>query len=206
MKRLSFDPARCSLCGACALACSLSRCGRPEPAESRIRIECAGPDEPLRSAVCAHCEQPACVSACMRGIIEKDEKSGLVTRRWENCFACGACAVYCPVGASSQEPSKKAFTACDLCGGDPLCVAVCPSGALRFEEDAEGSARRRSAYAGRFFGSGGDKAQERPGLPSQADWERIASAVGGRLGVAVDPESLADACSRQRKAWEEEGM
>ena len=81
MKRIAFDPLRCSLCGACMAACTLSKAGKPDLSRSRIRIETAGSCVPLRAAVCRHCEEPACVTACMRGIIDRDPETGLVTRR-----------------------------------------------------------------------------------------------------------------------------
>ena len=77
MKRIAFDPLRCSLCGACAAACALIKAGKPDLSQSRIRIETAGSCVPLRAAVCRHCEEPACVTACMRGIIDKDAETGL---------------------------------------------------------------------------------------------------------------------------------
>ena len=117
----------------------------------------------------------------------------------------GACAVYCPAGASTLEPAKKAFTACDLCGGDPLCAAVCPSEALRFEDDAEGSARRRTSYAARFFGAA-PKEAERPALPGREQWERIAGVVSKRLRLSITASELEAESLSVRKAMEEEGM
>ena len=130
MKRIAFDPFRCSLCGACAAACAMIKVGKPDLSQSRIRIETAGNCVPLRAAVCRHCEEPACVTACMRGIIDKDAETGLVTRRHEGCFRCAACAVNCPVGACVQDEALNAFTACDLCGGNRMgeSVAVDPMG------------------------------------------------------------------------------
>jgi Fe-S-cluster-containing dehydrogenase component len=201
MKRIAFDPLRCSLCGACAAACALIKAGKPDLSQSRIRIETAGSCVPLRAAVCRHCEEPACVTACMRGIIDKDAETGLVTRRHEGCFRCAACAVNCPVGACVQDEALNAFTACDLCGGDPLCVRVCLSGALRLEDDAQTSMELRSGYAVKMF-------EESPAAPEEltdAQWEKIVHILAG-AGIAADAEILKAVRAQIRQNAEEEGM
>ena len=192
MKRIVFDPVKCDLCGACMAACSVVKKGRIDLPQSRIRIETAGSRKPLRAAVCAHCEEPACVTACMRGIIDKDETIGLVTRRYEDCFRCAACLVSCPVGAVLEDKDRKAFIACDLCGKtdgeEPLCVRVCLGGALRFEEEAAASADLRSHYAVKMF-------VEEPAAPAgltDGQWEEIARMIRGESGCAVTVRELKD--------------
>lgn len=100
----------------------------------------------LRAVYCQQCAEPVCVTACMRGIISKGE-DGLVVRKTEDCFRCAACAVMCPVGAPVFEHKANAFVTCDLCGGDPVCAKVCPTGAIRYEEVEETIAAKRDAYA-----------------------------------------------------------
>ena len=201
MKRIMFSPKLCSFCGACSAACSLVKAGRFDPAVSRIRVETAGSCTPLRAAVCRHCEDPACVTACMRGIIEKNEATGLVTRRHEDCFRCAACAVNCPVGACVQDKELNAFTACDLCGGDPLCVKVCLSGALRYEEDAENSASVRSRYAEKMFEEQPKQAEEL----TDGQWEEIRHILE-TAGIHVETDGLKAYRDLLRKAAEEEGL
>ena len=201
MKRIAFDPLRCSLCGVCMAACALIKAGKPDLSQSRIRIETAGSCVPLRAAVCRHCEEPACVTACMRGIIDKDAETGLVTRRHEGCFRCAVCAVNCPVGACVQDEALNAFTACDLCGGDPLCVRVCLSGALRLEDDAQTSSKLRSSYAAKMF-EGDHGAQEDL---ADAQWEEIAGILAD-AGIPTDAAALQAVRAHIRKSAEEEGM
>ncbi|MCR4724345.1 MAG: hypothetical protein K5772_02795 [Clostridia bacterium] len=203
MKRLVFDPARCSLCGACLAACSAVKKGRIDFAQSRIRIETAGSRKPLRAAVCAHCEEPACVTACMRGIIDKGA-DGLVTRRWEECFRCAACLVSCPVGAVLEDTDRKAFIACDLCGKaesgeDPLCVRVCLSGALRFEEETAASADLRSSYALQMFA----EKPAAPADPTDGQWEEIARMIAEECGSPVTVKELKSAQEQLRRDAEE---
>ena len=202
MKRIVFDPAKCSLCGACMAACSAVKKGRINLAQSRIRIETAGSRKPLRAAVCAQCEEPACVTACMRGIIDKEE-SGRVTRRYEDCFRCAACLVSCPVGAVLEDRDMKAFIACDLCGKDggeePLCVRVCLKGALRFEEEAAASADLRSSYAVRMFA-------EKPAVPAEptdGQWEEICRMIEKESGCKLTAAALKDVQEQLRRNAEE---
>ena len=189
MRHVTFDSNRCNLCGVCSAACSLVKTGRFDFSLTRIRIETAGSRVPLRAAICRHCDEPACVTACMRGIIDRDAETGLVTRRHDGCFRCAACAVSCPAGACVQDEALNAFTACDLCGGDPLCVKVCLSGALRFEDDAENSAHLRSLYAEKMF-------EGRADLPvelTDAQWEEICGILTAE-GLAASPEELKEGC------------
>ena len=202
MKRIVFDPAKCSLCGACMAACSAVKKGRIDLAQSRIRIETAGSRKPLRAAVCAQCEEPACVTACMRGIIDKEE-SGRVTRRYEDCFRCAACLVSCPVSAVLEDQDMKAFIACDLCGKDggeePLCVRVCLKGALRFEEEAAASADLRSSYAVRMFA-------EKPAVPAEltdGQWGEICRMIEKESGCKLTAAALKDVQEQLRRNAEE---
>lgn len=205
MKRIAFDPARCAFCGACMMACSLIKTGRIDPSLSRIRIETAGSTHPLRAAVCTHCEEPACVTACMRGIIDKNETSGLVTRRFEDCFRCAACLVSCPVGAVVEDETRKAFVACDLClpdredGRDPLCVRICPGGALRFEEESEASVLARNRYAISMFTEKPQEAQD----PDDGQWEAISRMLAEEIGLLADAGDLKAHRDALRKAAEE---
>ena len=208
MKRILFDPKQCSLCGVCETACSLAKGGSVDADRSRIRIETAGEEKPLRAAVCRHCEEPACVTACMRGIIAKDEESGLVSRKWEDCFRCAACTVYCPVGAIVEDPSLHAFVSCDLCGGDPLCVQVCPNGALRFEDDGAASAWKRSLYAEQMFTGTLRTGAEVAPLPEvpELQWEKTAGILSAKTGTSVTATDLKNRCEARKKAAREEGL
>jgi len=64
-----------------------------------------------------------------------DEGTGSVTIDEEKCVGCGSCAEACPFNSEGViKPSVIAgkFIKCDLCGGDPQCVEICPTGALRY--------------------------------------------------------------------------
>lgn len=108
--------------------------GRPL---SRIVVE---ENKPVTFALsCRHCEEPACVEACITGAMAKDEKTGAVIHDAEKCVGCWMCVMVCPFGGIKQDRRhKKIASKCDLCldnGGDPACVANCPNNALDVVED-----------------------------------------------------------------------
>ena len=144
MKILTFDQSKCISCGACQVICSVEKKGRVQPAESRIHLSSSDGPDALRLAVCQHCTEPVCVSACMRGIISKNPETGRVERKYEDCFRCAACKVMCPVGAVVFDHDVNAFLTCDLCGGDPVCAKVCPTKAICFQDVTEASMSLRN--------------------------------------------------------------
>lgn len=50
----------------------------------------------------------------------------------EGCIRCGACEGACPTAAIAVSPQDVIF--CDMCSGEPKCVANCSTGALKAEE------------------------------------------------------------------------
>jgi len=91
--------------------------------------------------VCRHCEDPACVAACPRDAMRKEE-DGTVRRSANLCSGCRSCVLACPFGVLGDVDGLAGFSRskCHLCfdrtaeGKEPACVATCPTGAIRFEE------------------------------------------------------------------------
>ena len=55
------------------------------------------------------------------------------------CIQCGACADACPYGSIFYHAGEDRYLKCDLCASrreGPLCVQVCPVGALTRVESA----------------------------------------------------------------------
>lgn len=81
---------------------------------------------------CRHCDDPACVNACITGAMHKDKKTGIVSVNEDKCIGCMTCLAVCPVGCI--KPGNIAYK-CDLCQGEePACVKNCPNRALLWLE------------------------------------------------------------------------
>jgi formate dehydrogenase iron-sulfur subunit len=98
--------------------------------------------EPVyRKSQCMHCDEPACVSACLVGALKKTPQGPVI---WEEkkCIGCRYCMNACPFYVPAYE-FNNAFTPkiqkCFMCysqrivkGQIPGCVEVCPVEALTF--------------------------------------------------------------------------
>ena len=95
----------------------------------------------FRKMQCMHCNEPACVSACLVGALEKT-KTGNVVYHENKCIGCRYCMVACPFGALGYEYSdalSPAVRKCTMCyqkvvkeGGIPACAQICPTKATIF--------------------------------------------------------------------------
>jgi len=86
---------------------------------------------------CRHCDEPACVAACISGALRKDPETGRTVYDREKCVGCWSCLMACPYGAIARHPLEPKIVKCDLCHdrpGGPACVAACPNQALKQEE------------------------------------------------------------------------
>ena len=88
------------------------------------------------SLCCRHCDEPACVDACIAGALIKDPETDLVTHTSEKCVGCWSCVMICPFGAIRMDEERGKAVKCDLCPEreTPACVEACPNRALVFEE------------------------------------------------------------------------
>ncbi len=90
---------------------------------------------------CMHCQDPACVSACIVGALTKDE-TGAVRYDASKCIGCRYCMVACPFEIPAYEyhnPVTPKVRKCTFCydriskdGGMPGCATICPTEAITF--------------------------------------------------------------------------
>jgi formate dehydrogenase iron-sulfur subunit len=90
---------------------------------------------------CMHCNDPACVSACIVGAFRKNEKGPVTYDAWK-CMGCRYCMVACPFQIPAYEYSNALdpqVRKCQFCrdriidqGRKPACVEICPNEALIF--------------------------------------------------------------------------
>ncbi len=91
---------------------------------------------------CFHCNDPACVSACLVGAFSKKSNGAVLYDAWK-CMGCRYCNAACPFQIPAYE-YDNAFTPqvrkCTLCqnegnpnrGGIPACVQNCPKECLAY--------------------------------------------------------------------------
>ena len=145
MKRIYVKEEVCIGCRLCEIHCLVqhSRTKKiikafkeeyPRPL-SRVLVEERGP---LSFALqCRHCDDAPCVSACITGAMQRDEKTGAIINDPDRCIGCWTCIMVCPYGAILRdEEGKKIASKCDLCPDEeiPVCVLNCPNEALTYEE------------------------------------------------------------------------
>jgi Fe-S-cluster-containing dehydrogenase component len=86
-------------------------------------------------ANCLHCNEPACVSACLVGAFEK-RADGPVVYDPHKCMGCRYCMVACPFQIPTYDydvPLTPQVRKCNLCAHlvpdeqpVPACVKICP--------------------------------------------------------------------------------
>ena len=141
VEQLLLDAGRCIGCNSCAAACYLGHEDTPGLWQEDVELSTAMP------AICRQCKEAPCMAACPNDAIYEDQ-SGIVRRSPVRCTGCRTCMLACPFGVIGQDIVRREVGKCDLCadrtpdGRLPRCVAVCPSGALRFlpitvEQDRE---------------------------------------------------------------------
>lgn len=100
------------------------------------------PEKPYYIKIqCMHCNEPACVSACIVGALRKDEKGPVYYEAWK-CIGCRYCMVACPFQIPAYEYHNELdpeVRKCTFChervtkeNKRPACVEICPNEALTF--------------------------------------------------------------------------
>jgi formate dehydrogenase iron-sulfur subunit len=88
---------------------------------------------------CRHCLEPACVSACIVGALEKTPEGPVIYDR-DKCIGCRYCMNACPFGIPRYDWEKTTpyVEKCHMCypriqaGKSPACVEACPYEATTF--------------------------------------------------------------------------
>ena len=158
-KGMLSDLTKCIGCGWCQQACQEWNhlpappdcCGEAEPEdiclsadvwtvpELEVVEENGKQYQVFVKQQCMHCVDPACVSACPVGALQKLD-SGPVVYDCTRCIGCRYCMVACPFSIPKFEwgESLGRIRKCTFCvdrqedGLEPACAAACPTGALIF--------------------------------------------------------------------------
>ena len=152
-KGVLYDSTRCVGCMECEIACARSH-GHPDPQDTPEPGTVRKTDDSRRSVInsyttskgdffirnqCMHCNEPACVAACLSKAMYKT-KEGPVIWRADKCMGCRYCMVSCPFDIPKFEyfSANPRIIKCDMCydrvqnGLKTRCTEVCPAEALVF--------------------------------------------------------------------------
>jgi formate dehydrogenase iron-sulfur subunit len=143
------DVTQCIGCASCVEACvQVNGLGPdiPAPQDARDGLSArrftAVLEQPAGHYVrkqCRHCLDPACVSACPVGAMQKTP-AGPVIYDSSRCLGCRYCMMACPYGIPRYEweATTPVVRKCTMCyervgaGGLPACVEACPQQATIF--------------------------------------------------------------------------
>ncbi|NLY77065.1 MAG: 4Fe-4S dicluster domain-containing protein [Tissierellia bacterium] len=147
-KGIVFTPEKCIGCRICELVCTFSKYDDFNPKDAAIRVmpfDEEGLQVPL---ACIQCDEPECAAACPVDALVKNKETEVVEYNRDLCIDCKLCVDACPYDSITYSERLSRIIKCDLCGGDPECVKLCPSGALEFKElDSELKEKREKIAA-----------------------------------------------------------
>lgn len=151
-KMLSVDLTKCTGCRECELACSYKHHNEFNPAKSNIQVSIYTDDAFYLPMVCTQCDKPFCAAVCPTNAISASEVNGayVVLVDDQKCVGCKMCTIACPFGAI-RYMSDGHVQKCDLCGGEPECVAFCGPKAIEFKEIELTGGRKSRAYAEKLY-------------------------------------------------------
>lgn len=158
MKCFIVDLSVCNGCYCCQIACKdehvandWSPYAKPQPDTGQFWVKV---EEKVRGSVpkvkvsyepkfCLHCDDAECMKVCKSAAISRRE-DGLILIDPAKCTGCKLCADYCPHDKIFFNEHLNLAQKCTGCahliddGWDmPRCVDNCPTGALKFGEEAD---------------------------------------------------------------------
>ena len=141
MKKVFAREELCINCHLCEVYCKTAhskskdvlKANKYEEPAPISRVTVYGGREGSVAVNCRHCDDPACVRACITGAMHKDAKTGVVSVDEDKCIGCMTCLAVCPIGCIKTGTYA---VKCDLCQGEdtPACVKNCPNRALVYLE------------------------------------------------------------------------
>ncbi|UCE36642.1 MAG: 4Fe-4S dicluster domain-containing protein [Thermoplasmata archaeon] len=134
MPKLTFNSENCTGCRACELACSFYHEEVFSPSKSRIRVVRIDEEGIDVPVGCEHCDSAVCMLVCPVKAISEDKKTNAVILNPDACIGCKQCLAVCPFGAIHYDEDNRKFYKCDLCSGEPECVKWCETKAITYSD------------------------------------------------------------------------
>jgi anaerobic carbon-monoxide dehydrogenase iron sulfur subunit len=144
MPHVMISRKKCTGCHMCELACSAYHEGAYRPSVARLYSECNPTTTEIKGHTCLQTGCAKCQQACPndaivtkqitvtpKGFFESKEKVGdsvegfVLVVDEEKCTNCGECYEVCPTGVIHEHPDREVAFKCDLCDGEPQCIAFC---------------------------------------------------------------------------------
>ncbi len=143
MKKLYYDPKKCTACKTCEIVCAIGHSPSQDlytaileenVALPRVRVSVG--KEGNFPLACRHCKDHPCVNACIASALTYDKEEGLLFDK-EKCVGCWMCIMACPYGAVRHDSRNNKSQRCDLCADihDPRCAKNCPTKAIVYREE-----------------------------------------------------------------------
>ncbi|MCG3136772.1 MAG: Formate dehydrogenase, nitrate-inducible, iron-sulfur subunit [Phycisphaerae bacterium] len=118
---------------------------RPSPGSYTIINQYSNPRDPALPVYakfnCLHCNDPACMSACLVHAFTKQADGAVIYDPWK-CMGCRYCMVACPFQIPTydyENPLTPQVRKCNLCAHRvpnelpvPACVKICPADVMTY--------------------------------------------------------------------------
>lgn len=146
MKKLYYDPKKCTGCKTCELVCAVGHSPSKDLYTAILEENLALPSvrvhfvaEANYPLACRHCKDHPCVCACIASALSYDSEKGLSFDK-EKCVGCWMCVMVCPYGAVRPDKRDAKSVRCNLCAdiNDPRCAKSCPTKAILYIEETAG--------------------------------------------------------------------
>jgi Fe-S-cluster-containing dehydrogenase component len=146
IKVLVFEPKKCVGCRLCEQICTLTHYGVSNPTKARIRIYRNDEQQLDLATYCHQCDDAPCIQACNFEALFRNNKTTAIEVDEEKCVGCRECIRECPYAAPTMHPDGEYVLICDLCGGSPACVDICPEHAIQYLEIQKANNIYKSIY------------------------------------------------------------